>query len=394
MTDFASFGVRPTTSGIYMGNMKTLAAAALSASLAACGGGGGGSSGGTSTTSSNQSNGQALLAAYTVPASIAADKVENYGTPFSAGNTYLEANCAVAGETSTTVYVTPNTVVYATTGVSDKAQALAADLAEQGIAADKAFLGLSTGTVGYDGTRINVCVDGALGASIRETGTGVSGQGARDVFQVMSADSPNFDSRYPGATSLAAYGTLYTHELMHVAHEALLGPVAQGALERWFAEGLATAVVNAPLPSKATVLGYVDSQDLITAAGVSDMNVYPAYQATMQYILGGNGGLNFGATNIPAFLSTVKANAIAACQAPIPSGIGEPSYLTDGMPAGTYNTCYHSGGAVDQRVTAAFHTTFNATFKNADGSPLLLHVADGADSLEATLHARLDAFLP
>ncbi|WP_081057396.1 hypothetical protein [Burkholderia vietnamiensis] len=369
------------------------AVAVLAGSLAACGGGGGGSSGGTSTTSSNQSNGQALLAAYTVPASIAADKIQNYGTPFAAGNTYLQANCAVAGETSTTVYVTPNTVVYATTGVSDKAQALAADLAEQGIAADKAFLGLSTGTVGYDGTRINVCVDSALGASIGETGTGVSGQGARDVFQVMSADSPNFDSRYPGATSLASYGTLYTHELMHVAHEALLGPVAQGALERWFAEGLATAAVGAPLPSKATILGYVDSQDLITAAGVSDMNVYPAYQATTQYILGGNGGLNFGATNIPGFLATVKADAVAACQAPIPSGIGEPSYLTDGMPAGTYNTCYHSGGAVDQRVIAAFHTAFNATFKNADGTPLLLHVADGAGSLEATLHDRLSTFL-
>ncbi|WP_244134196.1 hypothetical protein [Burkholderia gladioli] len=370
------------------------AAAVLTGGLAACGGGGGGSSSGTSATTTSQSNGQALLAAYTVPASIAADKVQNYGTPFSAGNTYIQANCAVAGETSTTVYVTPNTVVYATTGVSDKAQALAADFAEQGIAADKAFLGLSTSIVGYDGTRINVCVDSALGASIGETGTGVSGQGARDVFQVMSADSPNFDSRYAGATSLAGYGTLYTHELMHVAHEALLGPVAQSALERWFAEGLATAAVNAPLPSKATILGYVDSQDLITAAGVSDMNAYPAYQATTQLLLQGNGGLNFGATNIPAFLATVKADAVAACQAPIPSGIGEPSYLTDGMPAGTYNTCYYSGGAVDQRVMAAFHAAFNATFKNADGTPLLLHVADGSNSLEATLHARLDAYLP
>lgn len=368
--------------------------AVLAGSLAACGGGGGGSSGGSSATTTSRTKGQALLAAYTVPASIAADKVENYGMPFSAGNTYIQANCEVAGETSTTVYVTPNTVVYATTGVSDKAQALAADLAEQGIAADKAFLGLSAGTVGYDGTRINVCVDSALGASIGETGTGVSGQGARDVFQVMSADSPNFDSRYPGATSLAGYGTLYTHELMHVAHEALLGPVAQGALERWFAEGLATAAVNAPLPSKATILGYVDSQDLITAAGVSDMNVYPAYQATTRFLLQGSGGLNFGATNIPGFLATVKADAVAACQAPIPSGIGEPSYLTDDMPAGTYNTCYQSGGAVDQRVMAAFHTAFNATFKNADGTPLLLHAGDGAGSLEATLHARLDAFLP
>lgn len=367
------------------------ATAVLVGSLAACGGG---SSSGTPATTTSQTNGQALLAAYTVPASIAADKVTNYATPFTAGNTYIQANCAIPGETSTTVYVTPNTVVYATTGVSDKAQALAADLAEQGIAADKAFLGLSTSTVGYDGTRVNVCVDGALGASIGETGTGVSGQGARDTFQVMSEDSPNFDSRYPGATSLAGYGTLYTHELMHVAHEALLGPVAQGALERWFSEGLATAAVGAPLPSKATILGYVDGQDLITAAGVSDMNVYPAYQATMEYILGGNGGLNFGATNIPSFLATVKADAIAACQAPIPSGIGEPSYLTDGMPAGTYNTCYHSGGAVDQRVMAAFHTAFNATFKNADSTPLLLHVADGANSLEATLHARLDAYLP
>ena len=74
------------------------AAAVLAGSLAACGGGGGGSSGATPATTTSQTNGQALLAAYTVPASIAADKVENYGTPFSAGNTYIQANCAVAGE--------------------------------------------------------------------------------------------------------------------------------------------------------------------------------------------------------------------------------------------------------------------------------------------------------
>lgn len=381
-------------------SLKTLAAAAaVSLALAACGGGGGGggSSGtGTGTTTTGETGGQKLLDAYAVPASIAADKVTGYTTPFSSFNTSVQPNCLQAGLTSTTVYVTPNAVVYATTTVSDKAQALAADLTEQGIANDKAFLGLSTSTVGYDGTRVNVCVDSALGQSIGETGTGVTGSGARDVFEVMSIDSPQFDTRYPGATSItgSGYANLYKHELTHVAHDALLGPIAGGALERWFAEGLAESAVNAPLPSKTTVLGYVDSADLITAAGSDDMTVYPAYQASVQYLLQ-NPGLGFGATNVPAFLAAFRARAEALCAQPIPAGVTYPASMTDGLPAGTYNACASATpGTVDDRVRALFDTTFNATFKNADGTPLLLHTADGANSFEATLHDRLAAWLP
>lgn len=370
----------------------------MSIALGACGGGGGGSSGGNNGggTATTTSSGAALLAAYTIPSSIAAEKVTNYATPFSVGSTFVQSNCQLTNDTSTTVYVTPNFVIYATNGVSDKAQALAADLAEQGIAKVKAYFGLDTSTTGYDGTnRIDVCVDNALGVSQGETGTGLTGQGSTNVLQVMSADSTNFDARYPNATGytgVSDYGSLYTHELTHVFHNTRLG-LAQGGLERWFEEGLATNVVGAPLPSKATVMGYIDGQDLITAAGNQDMSAYSAYQAIVQYVLQGNGGLGFGATNIPAFLDTVKADATATCALPIQPGITKPAEVTAGMPTGYFNDCYSGSGVVDPRVTTAFDTAFNATFKNSDGTPLLLHTADGANSLEATVHDRLNAYL-
>ena len=105
-------------------------------------------SGGGSTTTGT--TGRSLLDAYSVPAAVAAEKTENFPTAFNASNTYLQSNCQVAGKASTTVYVGPNTLVYATTGVSDKAQALAADYSEQSIAAIKTYFGLDTSVVGFE----------------------------------------------------------------------------------------------------------------------------------------------------------------------------------------------------------------------------------------------------
>lgn len=378
----------------------------LALALAGCGGGGGGSSGrstsGTGTTSTT-SNGAALLAAYTPPADIVADVQTNYtGPAFSTYNSGLASNCENPSKVSSTVIVTPNALVFSA-GASLKAQELAADLLEQAIPQIRADFGLPSSGVAFDGTnRISLCVDPTMGQSAGETGTGVTGQtgtGVGPVMQVMAADSPSFDQRYPGATSYSApvgqsYADLFVHETTHAAvyslTEPFLGP------ETFFQEGLATTLSHLPLGSKGSILAAVQASDLLSTSNAnSDMNAYPVYEATMTYVTStAAGGLGYGMTNIPAFLATFKTKAETACAQAIPNGLTPTAAQTVGLPTGQYNTCMGAPGVIDSRLTAAFDSAWNATFKDSGGAtPLYLHTADSADSLESTLYQRLSGFL-
>lgn len=405
-----------------MSNMlKTVAAAAaVSLALAACGGGGGGGGGGgssgsgtgtgtTSPSTPTASNGATLLARYTVPASIAGAVVTNYAGPaFSVGNSPMQSNCSNASVTSTTVVDAPDVVVFSANGASLKSQEVAADLFEQAVPQIRAALGLPASGVAFDGTnKVQLCVDTALGQSAGETGGSVTGQTAQGpagvIMQVMSPDSPNFDARYPGATSYTdgtpglRYFDLFRHEGTHAALYSLAEPF--GGMEAWFQEGMATTVSQLPMGSKASILAAVQATDLLPANGTAsgDMSTsYPAYEATIGLLTStAPGGLGYGLTNIPTFIAAYKAAAMAACAQPIPNGIIPPASQTQGMPSGEYNVCApNAPGAQDGRLAVAFDTAFNSTFKDSNGSPLLLHTADGANSLEATLYQRLSAFLP
>lgn len=408
-----------TTRGFHMRNttLKTLAAAAaVSLALAACGGGGGGGGGGssgsgngtgtTSPSTPTASNGAALLASYTVPADIAAAVVTNYSGPaFNVGNSGMQSACS--GTVSSTVVDAPDVIVFSANGASLKAQEVAADLFEQAVPQIRTALGLSASGVAFDGTnKVQLCVDTALGQSSGETGTSLEGQtnlgSPGPVIQIMSPDSANFDARYPGATSYTdgtpglRYFDLFRHEGTHAALYSLAEPF--GGMEAWFQEGMATTVSQLPMGSKASVLAAVQATDLLPANGTAagDMSTsYPAYEATIGLLTStAPGGLGYGLTNIPAFVAAYKAKAMAACAQPIPNGIIPPAGQTYGMPTGQYNVCApNAPGAQDGRLAVAFDTAFNSTFKD-NGSPLLLHTADGANSLEATLYQRLSAFLP
>ncbi|MBI0326950.1 hypothetical protein I6G79_07765 [Burkholderia plantarii] len=350
-----------------------------------------------------------MLAQYTVPADIAAAVVTNYSGPaFSVGNSPMQSNCSNASVTSTTVVDAPDVVVFSANGASLKSQEVAADLFEQAVPQIRTALGLPASGVAFDGTnKVQLCVDTALGQSAGETGGSVTGQTAQGpagvIVQLMSPDSANFDARYPGATSYTdgtpglRYFDLFRHEGTHAALYSLASPF--GGMEAWFQEGMATTVSQLPMGSKASVLAAVQATDLLPANGTAagDMGTsYPAYEATIGLLTStAPGGLGYGLTNIPAFVAAYKANVMAACAQPIPNGIIPPVGQTFGMPAGEYNVCApNAPGAQDGRLAVAFDTAFNSTFKDSNGSPLLLHTADGANSLEATLYQRLSAFLP
>ncbi len=95
---------------------KTLALV-VSVALSACGGGGGGSSNSTTPTPST----------YTPSAAVLAAKTTNYATPFYA-STGTGSGCS--NVSNTTVYVLPNTITYAASGVSELSQQQAAEYAE------------------------------------------------------------------------------------------------------------------------------------------------------------------------------------------------------------------------------------------------------------------------
>ncbi|PJO21668.1 hypothetical protein [Burkholderia glumae] len=392
--------------------LKTLAAAAaVSLALAACGGGGGGGGGssgsgsGTGTGTPTASNGATLLAQYTVPADIAGAVVTNYSGPaFNVGNSGMQSACS--GTVSSTVVDAPDVVVFSANGASLKAQLVAADLFEQAVPQIRTALGLPASGVAFDGTnKVQLCVDTALGQSAGETGGSVTGQTAQGpagvIMQLMSPDSANFSSRYPNATSYTdgttglRYFDLFRHEGTHAALYSLASPF--GGMDTWFQEGMATTVSQLPMGSKASILAAAQASDLLTANGSgNDMGTsYPVYEATIDYLTSSSpGGLGYGLTNIPAFVATYKAKAMAACAQPIPNGLIPTAGATYGMPSGEYNVCAPSvPGLIDTRLVTAFDQAFNATF-TSNGAPLLLHTADGSDSLEATLPQRLSAFLP
>lgn len=378
------------------------AAVATSLNLAACGGGG---ASGAGTGTPTASNGAALLAQYVVPASIAGSVVTNYTGTFNVGNSGMQSNCSNAAVTSTTVVDAPDVVVYAANGASLKAQEVAADLFEQAVPQIRAALGLSGSGTAFDGTtKISLCVDTALGQGASEVGSSVTGQTAQGpagvVMQVMSPDSSNFGARYPAATSYTGgttglrYFDLFRHEGTHAALYSLAEPF--GGMDTWFQEGMATTVAQLPMGSKASILAAAQASDLLTANGSgNDMGTsYPVYEATIDYLTSSPGGLGYGLTNMPAFVAAYKAKAMAACVQPIPNGLIPTAGQAYGMPAGEYNVCAPSvPGMIDTRLVAAFDQAFNATF-TSNGAPLLLHTADGSNSLEATLPQRLAAFLP
>jgi hypothetical protein len=317
--------------------------------LAACGGGGGG---GSNTPTSTPST-------YTPSAAVLAAKTTNYATPFYA-STGSGSGCG--NVSNTTVYLLPNTVTYAAQGVSELSQQQAAEYAEQAIGEIKTVLGLSSGT-GYTGQRVQVCAQSnlVLGSA--------TGMGEKDGLIVTSSDSSSLDAGYL-SNGFDLYKKLVKHELAHVYHQSLFGTNA-AVLDTWFAEGFAEYIASGKSSkSKAEIMALVNAQNPIalmtTGIGSGNLQYYPAFQSSVAYLFDTNGAKN-SLSMAPMFLTALKtdyANASLTCAA-----------------AGTCATFRQD----------AFTRTFEANFKEADGTALKLRT--GTNNLQSTIAMRLTNFL-
>jgi hypothetical protein len=324
----------------------TLMVAAL---LSACGGGGG----------SDNSNNGGTKSTYTPSAAVLAAKSTNYATPFYA-STGTGSGCG--NVSNTTVYLLPNTITYAASGVSEASQQQAAEYAEQAMGEIKATLGLSSGT-GYTGQRIQVCAQSnlVLGSA--------TGMGEKDGLIVTSSDSSNLDAGYlPNGFDL--YKKLVKHELVHVYHQSLFGTNA-AVLDTWFAEGFAEYIASGKsTKTKAEIMALVSAQNPIAVmtSGLSSGNLqfYPAFQSSVAYLFDTNGAKN-NLSMAPTFLNALKTNYTSASM-----------------------SCAAAGTCATFRQDA-FAQTFEANFKEADGTAMKLRT--GTNNLQDTIATRLTNFL-
>jgi hypothetical protein len=332
-------------------NLQTLAGLFMLLALTACGGGGGGSD--------SNSGGGSTASTYTPAAAVLAAKTTNYATPFYA-STGTGSGCG--NVSNTTVYVLPNTITYAAQGVSELSQQQAAEYAEQAVGEIRTVLGLSSAT-GYHGTRIQVCAQSGL---ILGSATGM---GEKDGLIVTSSDSANLDKGYL-SNGFDLYKKLLKHEMVHVYHQATLGMNA-AVLDTWFAEGFAEYIASGKsTKSKTEIMNMVNTQNPIavmtSGMGTGNLTYYPAFQSSVAYLFDTSGAKN-SLTLIPAFMAALKTN-----------------YTNASL------TCAGAGTCATFRETA-FTQTFEANFKEADGSGMALRT--GTNNLQSTIAARLTNFL-
>lgn len=324
--------------------------ALIAALLSACGGGGGSSSG--------SSGGSGTVTPYTPSAAVIAAKQTNYATPFYAANA-TGTGCA---QPTTTVYEQTNTITYAAAGVSDASQQQAAEYSEQAVKEIRTAIGLSA-AAGFNGTRVHVCVQKTALAF------GADGIGESGGFVALSTDSPLINNGYL-INGFDLYKRLTKHELVHTFQNGVLNNTANNALlvETWFTEGLAEYIASGTQSkTKTEILTLVNSQNPIAVkmtSGTTNLVNYPAFQSSVGYLFDASGAKN-NLSMLPAFFTQLKTS------------YNNPTVCVV-LPCAT--------------PQSAFESTFEAYFKEADGTAMKLRT--GTNNLQGSITTRLTNFLP
>ena len=158
--------------------------------------------------------------------------------------------------------------------------------------------------------------------------------------------------------------------MVHVYHQSTFGTNA-AVLDTWFAEGFAEYIASGKsTKSKTEIMNMVNTQNPIavmtSGTGTGNLTYYPAFQSSVAYLFDANGARN-SLTLIPAFMAALKTN-----------------YTNASL------TCAGAGTCATFRE-AAFTQTFEAHFKEADGTAMKLRT--GTNNLQSTIAARLASFL-
>lgn len=327
---------------------RLIAALLFVGAVTACGGGGGSSSGG---------NGGGAVSIYTPSAEVVAAKQTSYSTPFYAANP-TGTGCA---KPTTTVYEMANTITYAATGVSDASQQQAAEYSEQAVKEIRTTLGL-TATIGFKGTKVHICVQKTALAA------GADGIGESGGFVALSTDSTLLNNGYL-INGFDLYKRLAKHELVHTFQNGALNNTTNNIMlvETWFTEGLAEYIASgAQSKTKTEILNLVNTQNPIgvkITMGTSSLAYYPAFQSSVGYLFDAAGAKN-NLTMLPAFFAQVRTSFDTPVTCVVPPCVATKS---------------------------AFETTFEASFKEADGTAMKLRV--GTNNLQDSIGTRLTGFL-
>jgi hypothetical protein len=319
-----------------------------------CGGGGG------SSSTSGGGSGGGTVTPYTPAAAVVAAKQTNYATPFYAANP-LGTGCA---QPTTTVYVQANTITYAAAGVSDASQQQAAEYSEQAVQEIRTAIGLSA-TTGFSGSRVQICVQKTALAA------GADGIGESGGFVALSTDSTLINNGYL-INGFDLYKRLTKHELVHTFQQDALNNTTNNIMmvETWFTEGLAEYIASgAQSKTKTEILNLVNAQNPIAVkitSGTTNLVNYPAFQSSLGYLFGASGAKN-NLSLLPAFFTQVKTSF----NTPAPVCVVLP------CPAASSQS--------------AFESTFEATFKEADGTAMKLRT--GTNNLQGSITTRLTNFL-
>jgi hypothetical protein len=320
------------------------------AMLSGCGGG--------DNTSNNGNSSQGVITPYTTSAATLAAKQSNYATPFAVPDG-VGAGCS--NVTNTTVYVLPNTIVYAANGVSELSQQQVAEYSEQAVSEIRATLGLSA-TTGFIGSKIKICVQGQLFYGVAQ------GIGGANGFSVVSTDSPSLDRGFL-VNNFDMYRKLTKHELVHTYQLSTLAGGVRPSADTWFTEGLAEYIASGKSnKNKNEILSLATAQNPVavtTNSGTDNLKNYPAFQSTVAYLFEQNGAKN-SLTIIPTFLATLHAKTAAIIA-----------------------TC--TGTVCMTAARDGFVQAFEATFKEADGTAMKLR--NGTNNLQDTIITRLTSFL-
>jgi hypothetical protein len=369
--------------------LKKSIVTSVSVALIGCGGGSGSSSTGSGQTNNSNPSINPIFTAFVPSSATLASKKTNSSLVFSSQGSGNPSNQGCTTTLSNkTVYEQANTVVFAADGVSENDQQEVAEYAESAVQEVRAKFptSVSTSTGVFENKKVYVCVQpqpvgtgSVLGQATPWSASAYSGIIIMEAANNYFVGGKARNSLLTGGEAFQQdyYRRSLTHETTHLVSNFNLS----SALDLWFEEGFARWMeFGKPAITKEAVLAQIAAQNPITVStslslpGAIPLKDYNTAAAVISYLLSPTGANNTIAT-VSAFWAKNKIDGAKLADACRATPVG-----ADCVDVSTY----------ESKRAALFVATFEATFKEKDGS--LMKLRSGANNLQDTLSARISAF--